>query len=63
MTIEVNNNTESNQNKDVLNILEISKRERDSLKAQMYDADKRIKELDVIIAVSQRTLELLNKKE
>jgi len=43
--------------------LNISRQERDSIKAQMYDASKRLTELDGIVAALARALELIKEQD
>jgi len=52
-----------NSIKDIQNALDISRQERDSIKAQMYDASKRLQELDGVVAALVRALELLKEED
>lgn len=61
--VNINDNTiENNKSQELSNMLEMSKRERDSIKAQMFDAEKRLQELSGIIAALQRTVDLMKKE-
>jgi len=51
-----------NSIKDIQEALDISRQERDSIKAQMYDASKRLTELDGVVAALVRALELIKEE-
>jgi len=55
--------TKSNAEIEISNALDISRQERDSIKAQMYDASKRLTELDGVVAALVRALELIKEED
>ena len=55
--------TKSKAEIEISNALNISRQERDSIKAQMYDASKRLQELDGVVAALVRALELIKEQD
>jgi hypothetical protein len=53
----------SNVEIEISNALNISRQERDLIKAQMHDASKRLQELDGVVAALVRALELLKEED